>query len=199
MWGRYQINLTMVKNIDHILQDATNFAIKQENDGLRFFQDAAKKTNNQLGKAMFLSLVEDEKEHIRRIKMMTAGVVVPETHIGEYESYGPRERLKTIFEEMQENIDKEVPVDANDLDVIKIALHIERKVYKFYEVASREALNVREKELYKFLAKEEIIHFQILKNAYSHLSNIDKWNVKEADRTYEAWMELIREKDPRFG
>lgn len=189
----------MVKKIDHILQDATNFALKLEIDGITFFREAAVKTHNPLGKAMFLSFVEDEKEHIRRIKMMTAGIVEPETNIGEYEPHGPRERLKTIFEEMLENVDKEVSADASDLDAIKIALNIERKVYKFYEVASREALSGREKELYKFLAREEIIHFQILKNAYSHLSSIDKLRVKEADQTYEAWMELIKEKDPRFS
>ena len=131
--------------------------------------------------------------------MMTAGIVEPEKTLGEFGATGPRERLKTIFEEMQGNINNEIPADASDLDAIKVALNIERKVYKFYEVVSAEALNVREKELYKFLAKEEIIHFQILKNAYNHLSNLDKWQVKEADRTYEAWMELIKDNDPRFG
>ena len=188
----------MKKKIDHILQDATNFALKQENDGIKFFYEAAEKARNPLGRAMFLSFIEDEKDHIRRIKMMTAGIVEPENTLGEFDGEGPRERLKTIFEEMHGNIDKEIPEDASDLDAIKIALNIERKVYKFYEVVSAEALNVREKELYKFLAKEEIIHFQILKNAYSHLSNLDKWQVKESGRTYEAWMELIKDKDPRF-
>lgn len=189
----------MIKKTNHILRDATNFAIKQEMDGITFFLEAAAKTNNPLGKAMFLSFVEDEKEHVRRIKMMTAGVIEPETNIGEYEPHGPRERLKTIFEEMQENVNEEIPANASDLDAIKIALNIERKVYKFYEVASRETLNVREKELYKFLAREEIIHFQILKNAYNHLSSLDKWAVKEANQIYEAWIELIKERDPRFS
>lgn len=181
------------------LQDATEFAIRQENDGISFFKDAARRSHNPLGRAMFLSFVEDEKEHIRRIKMMMSGIIEPETGMGEYQPDCPRERLKTIFEELMGNIDNEAPADASDLDAIKIALTIERKVYKFYEVASREVSSAREKELYKFLAKEEIIHFQILKNAYNHLSSIADWNVKTADRTYEAWMELIKEKDSRFG
>ena len=188
----------MGKKVDHILQDAMTFAIRQENDGIDFFQKAAERTHNQLGKAMFLSFVEDEKEHIRRIKMMTAGIVEPNVKYDENEASGPRGRLRTIFKEMQGDIDKEIPAEASDLDAIKIALTIERKVYKFYEVISREALNVREKELYKFLAKEEIIHFQILKNAYTHLKNIDGWQTKESGKTYEAWMELIKERDPRF-
>lgn len=184
---------------DKGLLDATNFAIKQENEGIKFFIEAAEKTTNPLGKAMFKSFIEDEKEHIKRIKMMTAGIIEPETAIGEMNTDTPRERLRTIFEEMSQDIDKEVSASTTDLDAIKIALNIERKVYKFYEVASREAQNVREKELYKFLAKEEIIHFQILKNAYTHLSNLDKWELKEVDKTYDAWMELINEKDPRFN
>lgn len=188
----------MEKKIDHILQDAMSFAIRQENDGISFFRMAAERTHNQLGKAMFLSFIEDEKEHIRRIKMMTAGIVEPDVSHDENEDSGPRERLRTIFKEMQGNIGKEIPAEASDLDAIKIALTIERKVYKFYEVVSKEALNVREKELYKFLAKEEIIHFQILKNAYTHLKNIEEWQTKESEKTYAAWMELIKERDPRF-
>ncbi|MGR3218980.1 MAG: ferritin family protein [Candidatus Anammoxibacter sp.] len=189
----------MTRKTDRILRDAANFALRQENDGIKFFCEAAEKAHNPLGKAMFRSFIEDEKEHIRRLEMMTAGIVEPEKTPGSFEDDGPRERLKTIFEEMQGSISNDIPTDAGDLDAIKIALNIERKVYKFYEAISAEALNVREKELYKFLAREEIIHFQILKNAYTHLSNLDKWHVEETDRTYEAWMELIKDKDPRFG
>lgn len=189
----------MIKDDDKILKDATSFAIKQENEGIKFFIEAAEKTTNPLGKAMFKSFIEDEKEHIRRIKMMTTGMIEPEESIGELNPDNPRERLKTIFEEMSGEIDNEVTTDANDLDAIKIALNIERKVYKFYETASSESTNVREKELYKFLAKEEIIHFQILKNAYTHLSNINSWKLNEIDKTYKAWMELINEKDARFN
>lgn len=189
----------MINKIDKVLYDATAFAIRLENDGITFFAEAAERTRNPLGKVMFLSFLEDEKEHIRRIKMLTLGIVEPETCIGELDPDNPRERLKTIFKDMSKKIKKEVTTDSNDLDAIKVALNIERKVYKFYENASTRALNVREKELYKFLAKEEIIHFQILKNAYTYLSNLDKWKAKEVHRTYEIWMELIKEKDSRFN
>ncbi len=188
----------MIKKDDKVLYEATNFAIKQENEGIAFFLKAAENTVNPLGKAMFRSFVEDEKEHVRRIKMMTAGMVEPETAQDDQDPSGPRDRLETIFKEMQGHIEAEVTPETNDLDAIRIALNIERKVYKFYETAACETSNVREKELYKFLAKEEIIHFQILKNAYTHLSNLDKRNAKEADRTYEIWMDLIKDRDPRF-
>ena len=180
------------------LFDVTNFAIEQENEGIKFFIRAACKTKNPLGKAMFNSFVEDEREHIKRIKMMTRGMAVPEDNIPSLNSYGPRERLKTIFEELI-HFSNEVPPDANDLDAIKMAINIERKVYKFYEIASKEASNSREKELYKFLAKEEIIHFQILKNAYNHLSYLNKWNLNESNTSSKEWIELIREKDSRFN
>ena len=188
----------MKEKLDNVLFEAVNFAIQMENDGIEFFRKAAARTTNQFGKVMFLSFVEDEKEHIRRIKMMTAGLVEPESAVDEY-GHSPRERLKTIFKDMQSSIADEIPAEASDLDAIKVSLNIERKVYKFYEVAARESLSVREKELYKFLAKEEIIHFQILKNAYTHLSNISKWNVKSFGKAYEEWLELIRDRDPRYG
>lgn len=188
----------MLDNEKRSLLDVTNFAIEQENEGIKFFINAANKTQNPLGKAMFTSFVEDERDHIKRIKMMTSGMITPEDNIVSLEPHGPRERLKTIFEELIHTVN-DVSPDANDLDAIKVAMNIERKVYKFYEIASTEASNSREKELYKFLAREEIIHFQILKNAYNHLSNLSKWNLKESNNTPNAWMELIREKDPRFN
>ncbi len=189
----------MDEKLDSALVEAVNFAIQLENDGIEFFLKAAARTKNQLGKVMFLSFVEDEKEHIRRIKMMTAGLIEPESAAAAREYSSPRDRLKTIFKDMQSVITDEVHTEASDLDAIKISLNIERKVYKFYEVAAKESFSVREKELYKFLAKEEIIHFQILKNAYTHLSNIANWNVKRHGKTYEEWMEIIKDIDPRYG
>lgn len=189
----------MTKKYETVPLNVISLALRQENDGLNFFLEAAERAKNPLGKAMFLSFVEDEKEHIRKIKMMIAGIIEPDIDLEELEHGGPRRRLKTVFYEMRGNITKEIPTDVSDMDAIKIAMNIERKVYKLYENASRETLNVREKELYRFLAKEEIIHFQILKNAYSYLHNLEKWALKDIDRTYEAWINLIRERDPRFG
>lgn len=189
----------MTKRKDYIPLDTISLALRQENDGIKFFLEAADRTKNLLGRAMFLSFVEDEKEHIRRIKMIISGIIEPDISFEELEAHGPRQRLKTIFEEMRENIVKEIPADTSELNAVKIAMNIERRVYKFYENASREVMNVREKELYRFLAKEEIIHFQILKNAYNYLRNLEKWVAKDVDQTYEAWMNLLHERDPRFG
>ena len=45
--------------------DALQIALKLELDSVTFYQEAAKKAQNQLGKETFASLIKEEKGHMR--------------------------------------------------------------------------------------------------------------------------------------
>lgn len=173
---------------------ALTLAIEQENDGIQFYIDAANKCKHPLGKTMFQSFVEDEKEHLKRLKTLQkveAGSIMKSEERTGYS--GAKERLKSVFSNMRDTLKSVIQPETDDLEAIKIAMNIEMKGHELYKNGLKAASNPREKELYRFLAKEEIIHFEILKNTYNYLDNLDKWKAKEDDRGYDLWIRMINE------
>lgn len=174
---------------------ALTLAIEQENDGIQFYMEAANKCKHPLGKTMFLSFIEDEKEHLKRLKTFQkaeAGLSIMKDE--EMTGYsGAKERLKSVFHNMRDELKSVIQPEMDDLEAIKIAMDIEMKGHQLYKNGLKASSNPREKELYRFLAKEEIIHFEILKNTYNYLDNLDKWKAKEDDRAYDLWIRMINE------
>ena len=54
-----------MSNLSPAAVDAIKMAIQLEKDGRAFFEEAAQKTENQLGKKMFEKLAKDEIDHLR--------------------------------------------------------------------------------------------------------------------------------------
>lgn len=150
---------------------ALNIALKMEKDGMAFYQQASKKTNNQLGKKMFISFIEDEKRHYNMIESIAKGLSIEK----ELKKAGPAERVQTVFEEAKKNMDMRLGSDPSDVDALKFALSLEDKGYKFYKESAQKAKSPEEKELFEKLAHEESQHHEILQNALSYLEETGDW------------------------
>jgi len=71
-------------------------AIKMEEDAIRFYTDASKKTSHPAGKQMFLSVADDEKRHLNMLSRIFKGedaVIV---------NVNPKDSIKTVFETMKD-------------------------------------------------------------------------------------------------
>ena len=173
---------------------ALDMAIEQENEGIKFYMEAAGKSKHNLGKSMFQSFVEDEKEHLKRLKMLRKTESLELKSKGhDVGSPGAKERLLSVFHQMKDELETIIRPETDDLEGIKIAMDIEKTGHKLYQKGYEDATDPREKELFKFLAKEEIIHYEILKNTYKYLDNLDKYHAKEEDRGYDLWVRMINE------
>lgn len=171
-----------------------DIAIKQESDGIKFYTEAAGKCRHHLGKAMFQSFVEDEKEHLKRLrKLQKAEIGSLKDAKHESDTVGAKERLLSVFCQIKDKLEITIQPESDDIEAIKIAMEIEKGGHRLYEKAYEDAGDAREKELYKFLAKEEIIHYELLKNTYNYLNSVDKLHAKEEDRGYELWVRMINE------
>ena len=53
---------------------AIEIAIHLEKDSIKFYTEASEKTDNQVGKSMFLSIVEDEKRHLETLSQIFKGL-----------------------------------------------------------------------------------------------------------------------------
>ena len=175
------------------LKDIKSMAIQMEMDGIKFYSDLAAKTLHPMGKAMFKSFVEDEKLHAKRLRALlsTRNESIP---VKEKSTINPRERLVTIFQNMDDELKKKVNVNTNDIEAVKLAMGIEEKGIKFYEQAAEETRDKKDSETYRFLSGEEKTHFSILKNTLEYLENTELWEAESEGRIYDMWMNRVNKK-----
>lgn len=62
------------------------------------------------------------------------------------------------------------------LDALQIALKLELDSVAFYQKATKKALNRLGKETFASLIKEEMGHIEIVKKAYTSISEAKNWN-----------------------
>jgi rubrerythrin len=150
---------------------ALSIALKMEKDGMAFYEEASRKTGNELGKKMFLSFVEDEKRHYGMIEALAKGLKIDD----QLKAAGPAERVRTIFEEAKQNMDMRLGSEPGDVDALKFAIDLEDKGYEFYRETAQKSEDAEEKRLFELLAKEESQHHAILQNALTYLEETGDW------------------------
>ncbi|MGQ3685512.1 MAG: ferritin-like domain-containing protein [Candidatus Loosdrechtia sp.] len=173
--------------------DIKTIAIQMEMDGINFYNDMAGKTMHPLGKAMFRSFVEDEKLHLKRLRLLLSERK-EENQGNEKVAMDPRQRLATIFKETGEELREKAGIHTNDIEAVRIAMGIEEKGIGFYEKAAREANDEKDAETYRFLAEEEKTHFNILKNTLEFLEKNELWEAENEGRIYDMWMDMVNKK-----
>jgi rubrerythrin len=160
---------------DTVALQALRRAIRLEEDGYRFYPEAAERTTDPRGKEMFLSLADDEKLHLRIVRdqyeALSGGkgwISFPET----MEMGGKSIDLdKPLFPPEKEAISPR----ASDTDALLFALQIENQSYELYRKAAAETADPAGKKMYQFLASQERTHFDILMLNYEQLVSSGSW------------------------
>ncbi|KYK35871.1 MAG: ferritin family protein [Theionarchaea archaeon] len=147
-------------------------AIQTEKDGIAFYEKAAQKTSHPFGKKMFLSFIEDEKRHLEILEQISKEMGIPfDTE------YSPRERIKTIFEEVSDQVTAHIAPTSDETEAINIALEIENKGYKFYKEEAEK--HAEHSKIFDRLAKEESEHIFVLQNLFNYLNDTGHWFMYE--------------------
>ena len=160
--------------------NAIETAMKMEQEAVDFYTQCAGKTNNPVGKKMFLSIAEDEKYHIACAMNVQKGKAFapPEAT--------PLEDMKKIFDRNKEDMLKQVPSTADELDAFRTAMKMEAESIAFYREASSRAATPEEKSFFDCLIKDEEEHFAIFQNTYSFLSDTGNWFMWEEHSIVEG-------------
>jgi len=153
---------------------ALRIALQTENDGIKLYTTASEKTTHPFGKKLFLSLVEDEKSHIRMIESMAEGMGMSAALAAAREGT-PRKRISTIFSECKEDLAERVSASEDELEVLKLAMEYESRGYEYYKKAARETGSSDERALFERLALEENEHYQVLESTREYLDQTGKW------------------------
>jgi len=154
---------------EHTDMNAIEIAKKMETDAIRFYSEAAKKTGYPAGKKMFETIVIDEKRHLEYVNKLLQGMDV---HI---EDVHPIQNIKTVFEQMKDEMMKKVEATSDELEAFQIAMKMEKEGIEFYKKLLAGASSAKEKALYEKLIQEEEQHYSIFANTYSFLDDTGNW------------------------
>jgi rubrerythrin len=152
--------------------DPIAIAIKTEKDGIEFYKKAAQKTTHPFGKEMFLSFIEDEKRHLEILEQISKEMDIPFDT-----TYSPKKRIKTIFENVADQVMDHIAPTTGETEAIKIALKIENEGYEFYEDQAQN--NPTHSAVFERLAREESEHISILQNLRNYLNDTGHWFMYE--------------------
>ena len=143
--------------------NAIEIAIKMETDAINFYNEASKKANHSVGKKMFLTIAEDEKRHLDMLNQILKGLDI------KIKDVSPMKNIKTVFEEMKDEMMHKVEATTDELEAFKIAMKMEKEGIEFYKKAAAGAKTDKEKSLFERLIKEEQQHYDIFANTYFFL------------------------------
>ena len=149
--------------------NAIEIAIKMETDAINFYNEASKKANHSVGKKMFLTIAEDEKRHLDMLNQILKGLDI------KIKDVSPIKNIKTVFEEMKDEMMHKVEATTDELEAFKIAMKMEKEGIEFYKKAVSGAKTDKEKSLFERLIKEEQQHYDIFANTYFFLSDTGSW------------------------
>ena len=149
--------------------NAIEIAIKMETDAINFYKEASKKANHSVGKKMFLTIAEDEKRHLDMLNQILKGLDI------KIKDVSPMKNIKTVFEEMKDEMMHKVEATTDELEAFKIAMKMEKEGIEFYKKAASGAKTDKEKSLFERLIKEEQQHYDIFANTYFFLSDTGNW------------------------
>lgn len=149
--------------------NAIETAIRMETDAIIFYKEAASKVQNNVGKKMFLSIVEDEKRHLDILTDILKGLDIT------FRDVSPIKNIKTVFEELRHEMMERVGATDDELNAFKIAMEMEKEGVKFYKKAAAGASSSKEKALFERLVKEEEQHHAVFSNTYFFMKQSGNW------------------------
>jgi len=151
---------------------AIEIAIQTEKDGREFYLGAAQKTSDPHGKALFVSLAEDELDHLRLLEGQREALTkehrwLPHTTRAE-EERPARFKGAPIFSREAPN--QGLNVYTSELSALRMAYLIEKDAVAFYSRAASETDDPDGKAFYEYLVGMEKDHQRILEQEYSALA-----------------------------
>ena len=151
-------------------------ALTLEQEGRAFYLGAAKSTPNEKGKAMFLSLADDEKSHLEMIQRQLHAVEGEGSYVLLPDLDVPEIDLEAkLFPPDREEARSRIGANANALDALHVALEMEIRSHELYRTAAQQTTDEDGKRMYVWLADAEMTHFNLLMTNYESLVATGEW------------------------
>jgi rubrerythrin len=154
---------------------AITAALENELHERDFYLSHSKKTDNPVGKAMFLQIAADEDEHYRRLQCIHKELSLKGTWPDTVSTGAGSSNILEAFHNIAA-LAKETPLATrDDIDALNIAIQFEEKGYGFYTALSNDAESPSERDFFKLLASVEWEHFLSLKETMQFYESPADW------------------------
>ena len=156
--------------------NALSQAIKLEQEGRAFYEQAAKEVSDSRCQATFTSLAEDERMHEEMIKRQLRAVesdgkyvtlpdlVVPDIDLG-----------AKLFPPKRGDAEQKLGHNPTEIQALHLALDNEIQSYNLYVNAAQETTDEAGCQMYQWLAGAEMTHFNLLMSNYQAIVEASGW------------------------
>lgn len=146
-------------------------ALTNETRERAFYLKHAERTRNEVGKAMFLQIADEELEHYRRLEELHARWKKEEKWPETVPLQVQDTRVKDVLVKVLKQVEGKPESDADDLEAIRTALDFEFKGEAFYRKLADQVSEPKEKALFTLLSRIEREHALSLQEAEEFLTD----------------------------
>ncbi len=146
-------------------------AIEFEQEGKDYYAQAMGKTSHAQARAMFLTLMEQEDNHIQILREIHSKLSKQDRWPDKVTLSLQQLDFKRLFTEAKEKMGNTVTIATDELEVLKLAMELEARGKAMYAEAAAQAEDANEKQLYQRLAVEEGKHYDFIDGYYNYFAD----------------------------
>jgi rubrerythrin len=139
--------------------EALRQALKMEEDGKAYYEEALNRVENKLAKEVFGYLIKAEIKHVQKIKRLYASLEETGKWPDVVLTRDRGEAVGNIFSEAMAELDERVKGSTTDIEALRIAVKLEDEGIKYYQWKADRTDDPFEKKFYHLLVREEGEHF----------------------------------------
>ena len=150
-------------------------ALRLEEEGKAFFEEAARKAQSNQVRQTFEFLAAEEIKHIDKIERFYKSLEISDgKDVPDIED-SDADRKLADFNDRLANLKDEVKPSVSDVEAYEVALKFENGAEEFYEQKMNEADDPRMKRFYKWLIDEETMHARLLRSCLNFAKDPAAW------------------------
>lgn len=168
--------------MDQKINEIFQYALKLEEDGIKFYTESKEKTSNEFGKQIFEFLIGEEKKHIEIINKIMSDSDISEDLQKMTEN---RTNIKTVFSGIDKEYKEKIESNPDDIKALEISMELEDKGYKYYKQEA-EKMEGANKNILIELASQESIHYELLEKTLAFYKDPSSWYLIEEKGSVEG-------------
>jgi rubrerythrin len=154
-------------------------ALKNEQTEMNYYLNEAKRSKNELARAMFETLAHDEEEHMKRIRGLHERLLAKGSWPKDVALEVKGTNVNQVLDTLTAKVGSAVQCDGDDVQALERAAKFEASGATFYAELSGACENPMEKSFFKFLASIEREHLLSIESSLAFFRDPAAYNLEK--------------------